>query len=80
MKAMESALIYLFQRQGEAELPPDIAVGMTVIFNRLCLVSDSIKTVTSGGGLQPPRRFKTATKLLKTWTYCDNLRRFGNHK
>ena len=27
MKAMESALIYLFQRQGE-ELPPDIAAGI----------------------------------------------------
>ncbi|XP_025679848.1 uncharacterized protein [Arachis hypogaea] len=27
MKVMESALVYLFQRQGE-ELPPDIAAGM----------------------------------------------------
>ncbi|XP_020961466.1 uncharacterized protein LOC110264056 [Arachis ipaensis] len=30
MKAMESALIYLFQRQGE-ELPPDIASGMSFV-------------------------------------------------
>ncbi|XP_057740323.1 uncharacterized protein LOC130957484 [Arachis stenosperma] len=30
MKAMESALIYLFQRQGE-ELPPDIAAGMSFV-------------------------------------------------
>ncbi|XP_057745425.1 uncharacterized protein LOC130963313 [Arachis stenosperma] len=29
-KAMESALIYLFQRQGE-ELPPDIAAGMSFV-------------------------------------------------
>ncbi|RYR22296.1 hypothetical protein Ahy_B03g067582 [Arachis hypogaea] len=30
MKAMESALIYLFQRQGE-ELPLDIAAGMSFV-------------------------------------------------
>ncbi|RYR63694.1 hypothetical protein Ahy_A04g021462 [Arachis hypogaea] len=30
MKAMESAFIYLFQRQGE-ELPPDIAAGMRFV-------------------------------------------------
>ncbi|XP_020990253.2 uncharacterized protein LOC110277473 [Arachis duranensis] len=30
MKAMESALVYLFQRQG-VELPPDIAAGMSFI-------------------------------------------------
>ncbi|RYR77905.1 hypothetical protein Ahy_A01g002603 [Arachis hypogaea] len=30
MKGMESALIYLFQRQGE-ELPPDIASGMSFV-------------------------------------------------
>ncbi|KAL4355999.1 hypothetical protein AHAS_Ahas09G0042800 [Arachis hypogaea] len=30
MKAMESALIYLFQRQDE-ELPPDIAAGMSFV-------------------------------------------------
>ncbi|RYR04566.1 hypothetical protein Ahy_B06g084322 [Arachis hypogaea] len=29
-QAMESALIYLFQRQGE-ELPPDVAVGMSSV-------------------------------------------------
>ncbi|XP_016169300.1 uncharacterized protein LOC107611956 isoform X2 [Arachis ipaensis] len=30
MKVIESALIYLFQRQGE-ELPPDIAAGMSFV-------------------------------------------------
>ncbi|RYR28551.1 hypothetical protein Ahy_B01g052694 [Arachis hypogaea] len=30
MKAMEGALIYLFQQQGE-ELPPDIAAGMSFV-------------------------------------------------